>query len=57
MRAGDIALDHRPSLEHPQYAPADSRELCLGYAPFANLAQEQGEFEDEETNQLEEGAS
>jgi len=27
--------------EHPQYTPADSREVCLGYAPFARLQQEE----------------
>jgi tRNA A-37 threonylcarbamoyl transferase component Bud32 len=26
--------------EHPQYTPADSKELCLGYAPYAHLKQE-----------------
>jgi tRNA A-37 threonylcarbamoyl transferase component Bud32 len=27
--------------EHPQYTPADSKELCLGYAPHARLVQEE----------------
>jgi tRNA A-37 threonylcarbamoyl transferase component Bud32 len=26
--------------EHPQYSVGDSRELCLGYAPFARLVRE-----------------
>ncbi len=26
--------------EHPQYTPSDSKELCLGYAPYAQLRQE-----------------
>lgn len=28
---------HESLLEHPQYTPADSLELCLGYAPFARV--------------------
>jgi hypothetical protein len=28
----------RSMREHQQYTPADSKELCLGYAPFAQLA-------------------
>lgn len=31
----------RSMKEHEQYTPADSRELCLGYAPFAAIG---GEF-------------
>ena len=27
--------------DHRQYTPADSKELCLGYAPFARLVQEE----------------
>ena len=30
----------RSMREHPQYTPADSRELCLGYSPFARLRME-----------------
>ena len=32
----------RSMREHPQYTPADSKELCLGYAPWARLMKEQG---------------
>ncbi len=40
-----VPVAHRPpaaqaSREHPQYTPEDSRELCLGYAPFAHLLRE-----------------
>jgi tRNA A-37 threonylcarbamoyl transferase component Bud32 len=30
----------RSMREHPQYTPEDSKELCLGYAPFARLTRE-----------------
>jgi hypothetical protein len=30
----------RSMREHPQYTPADSKDLCLGYAPYARLMQE-----------------
>jgi tRNA A-37 threonylcarbamoyl transferase component Bud32 len=30
----------RSMREHPQYTPTDSKELCLGYAPYAWLMQE-----------------
>ena len=30
-----------PSLRSPQYTPADSLELCLGYAPRARLVREE----------------
>lgn len=30
----------RSMREHPQYTPADSRELCFGYAPYAKLTRE-----------------
>ena len=36
----------RSMRDHPQYTPADSRELCLGYAPHA-LLQEQPDGENE----------
>jgi hypothetical protein len=32
----------RSMREHPQYTPGDSKELCLGYAPWAKLMREQG---------------
>ena len=31
----------RSMREHSQYTPTDSRELCLGYAPFARLMREE----------------
>ena len=31
----------RSMKEHPQYTPEDSRQLCLGYAPFARLRAEE----------------
>jgi tRNA A-37 threonylcarbamoyl transferase component Bud32 len=36
--------------QHPQYTVDDSRELCLGYAPFARLAREQGPEPDDEAD-------
>jgi len=30
----------RSMREHPQYRPEDSRELCLGYAPYSRLTRE-----------------
>jgi hypothetical protein len=30
----------RAMRDHPQYTPADSLSLCLGYAPFGQLTRE-----------------
>lgn len=35
----------RSMQDHPQYTPDDSRELCLGYAPHAQLVRETDEAE------------
>lgn len=41
----------RSMRQHPQYTPADSKELCLGYAPYARLEQEQLEWDDHDEGQ------
>jgi tRNA A-37 threonylcarbamoyl transferase component Bud32 len=38
----------RSMRDHAQYTPADSRELCLGYSPYAHLVQEQAEDKPED---------
>ncbi len=44
----------RSMRQHPQYRSEDSRELCLGYAPFARLNREEpDDDEDEEEFQME----
>ncbi|HYO10292.1 MAG TPA: lipopolysaccharide kinase InaA family protein [Tepidisphaeraceae bacterium] len=43
--------------DHPQYAPEDSRQLCLGYAPFARLAQEPAGTDQVDDDEDEAGAA
>jgi len=43
----------RSMRDHPHYRPTDSRELCLGYAPFAKLTREKPGDEQEEELQME----
>ena len=46
----------RSMREHPQYTAEDSRELCLGYAPFARLVREHREAETGHPERTREGS-